>query len=922
VQINTKILRSFTLDFKRSKINHMITDNWKEQALQKIAASAPQDDKAVAEAFAQQAYTVIGNRDREIMRDPYMLGFEVVYKNEENTRLVGVFAFRLPSEILLAPVFYNNGQVKGQDLLYRKGANRFVPNTEKWVHYLLSRGETEEGRPISRRNSHARMNLDLAQLGGSRLKSAAEMCSCCGKEECDCSEDCECKGMPKKASGEVDIQALWKEAMDAWSVTEPQHLFADFLISSGMQKQASQLAGVFPEWAELLELSGALEKEAGWGAQPTEPAQPTESTVVDPEMLATPIVPAPQPFTVSEEEAEQKMASTVEQAQAETARLQQAGGSAAASNTAIQAGFTGPNKIKTPEFEKELDESIKEVLETPEMQSKLKSPITYPKTPAEQYMAPEQKKADVTLFLEPQPGWAEEQIQDFYKQGFALMDSRDMVGLTESFERSDYEQSLASITEPGIHEVRDLQGNTARVLWAPKMECKSDCRPMGTRLSYRRRRLTQPYSMLFLDGSDKGAYKDYCESTEETELPAFVMDQTWNSEKIEEGLDNVKAGKVYCAWVPSAGRITAPFAVASVKTVENVTKINFDTTCSGRTCPKMVINKELTGTDLDDSREGPLVLGGDAKFFEVQAAIEYEGPKSPANISRFSPVPPAEFRPVTVGRLGESLIKTKTASVKLIPVGRGRVDLMLNGKRRAEDLDKAALSLKLAGNLGLSIPEALDYAERGTKEVTEFNLISPRQKLKMAAAYYDRDIIPDEEFEDRDYDQDLDIPVYSPEENRAIVEFRRQQQVTAQPNYLDAMGYGGPRNRRHGAPQFIPDQVIMQMQNPVQQMAEIGQKLGLKSLMDHGAVGSMTKIFDAAPHIKKYVGQLEASLDFMARLLFMLFWKPKDFADIFGSDDIPNMENKLTGVFLAYGDLVLELKQSAGDDDAQTPSSM
>ena len=85
------------------------------------------------------------------MRDPYMLGFEIVSKNEENTRLVGVFAFRVSGEILLAPVFYLNGQIKGQDLLYRKGVNRFVPNSDKWVSYLKSRGEDEEGRPVDRK---------------------------------------------------------------------------------------------------------------------------------------------------------------------------------------------------------------------------------------------------------------------------------------------------------------------------------------------------------------------------------------------------------------------------------------------------------------------------------------------------------------------------------------------------------------------------------------------------------------------------------------------------------------------------------------------------------------------------------------------------------------------------------------------------
>ncbi len=958
----------------------MITDNWKEKALQKLAASAPQDDKAIAEAFAQQAYTVIGNRDREIMRDPYMLGFEIVYKNEENTRLVGVFAFRLPSEILLAPVFYNNGQIKGQDLLYRKGVNRFVPNTEKWVGYLLSRGEPEEGRGVDRQKSRARMNLDLAQLGGSRLKSAAldpnlliqlsenysmppskitpdmalireqalqnpkesdraklqyalnnilegRLGGTFPEEELDSLktpadvqarlyadqppsdpelsakrlaelEQLFAEKLPKKASGEVDIQALWKEAMDAWNVTEPELLFADFLGGTQMQKQAAELAGRFPEWAELLELAGSLDKAA-----------------TEPEFAA---MPAPQPFTVQNQQ--DPLAEIQDQ------RLDLASGKALDFNQALQTGemkaAAGPlTRTVTkhdPNYPKELDASVKSVVEDPAMQEKLKQPLPTAKTPDDLPPVPptpitDKKAADVTLYLEPQPGWSETQLEDFYKQGFSLIDTREEKGLTDTYERSDYEEALATVSEPGIREIRDLEGNTARVLWAPRVElgCPVGCSSDRYRGS--------DYGLLFLDGPDKGAYKSYHSGYRETELPAFVVDREVKDEETEAGQKSVSAGKVYCAWIPSLGRMLAPFAVASVKTQDNVTKINFGSTaCSS--CPKLVINSELDGTDLDDVQDSLTVLGSDVRFFEVKAAIEYrDSVKRPENITWVSPEPPAEFRPVTVGRLGESLIKTKTACVTLIPVGRGRADLMLNGRRRAEDLDKAALSLKLAGNLGLSVAEALEYADRGTREQTTFNLISPRQKLKLAAAYYERDIDPDAEFEERDYDSDMDIPVYSPEDNQAVVEFRRHQQVSPQQNYLDAMGYGGGRNRAH-KPQSIPDELIMQMTNPVEQMAQIGQQLGLKSLMDHGAVGAMTKIFDAAPHIQKYVSRLEESLDYMARLMFMLYWKPKDFADIFGSDDLPNMENKLNGVFLSYGDLVLELKQSAGEEFQELPN--
>lgn len=187
---------------------------------------------------------------------------------------------------------------------------------------------------------------------------------------------------------------------------------------------------------------------------------------------------------------------------------------------------------------------------------------------------------------------------------------------------------------------------------------------------------------------------------------------------------------------------------------------------------------------------------------------------------------------------------------------------------------------------------------------------------KQAATYYDRYIQPETDFQDFDYDQDFQVPIHRPEDNQATAEATRVQRVSPQRRYLDAVGNGNPaRNRPHrGGEQSIPDEEILKMQNPMEEMMEIGEQLGLKSLLDHGAVGSLTKVFDAAPFITQYVEKLENSLDYLARLLFMLYWKPKDFADTFGSDDLPNLENKLVGVFISYGHLQLELRQSAGDD--------
>ena len=43
------------------------------------------------------------------MKSPYRVGFEIVHHNDDNTRLVGIFVFRVNKDLYYAPVFFING---------------------------------------------------------------------------------------------------------------------------------------------------------------------------------------------------------------------------------------------------------------------------------------------------------------------------------------------------------------------------------------------------------------------------------------------------------------------------------------------------------------------------------------------------------------------------------------------------------------------------------------------------------------------------------------------------------------------------------------------------------------------------------------------------------------------------------------------
>ena len=72
-------------------------------------------------------------------------------------------------------------------------------------------------------------------------------------------------------------------------------------------------------------------------------------------------------------------------------------------------------------------------------------------------------------------------------------------------------------------------------------------------------------------------------------------------------------------------------------------------------------------------------------------------------------------------------------------------------------------------------------------------------------------------------------------------------------------------------------------------------------------MGSLVNTFDSTIMIDKYMSSLEDGLDKLGRIIFLFYWKPNDFSQLYGSDDQSSLENKLVSNFKSYGDLVLEL---------------
>ena len=88
-------------------MNPFISSDWRKQASMTAA-----NDLDIEKAFSDQASGFVENKVGDLMKDEYRIGFEIVKKNDSNTRMVGVFAFRVDKDLIFAPVFFINGEIK------------------------------------------------------------------------------------------------------------------------------------------------------------------------------------------------------------------------------------------------------------------------------------------------------------------------------------------------------------------------------------------------------------------------------------------------------------------------------------------------------------------------------------------------------------------------------------------------------------------------------------------------------------------------------------------------------------------------------------------------------------------------------------------------------------------------------------------
>ncbi len=133
----------------RSYVNSLATTFWKS------ASIGGEQEAGFEQAFASLAYAYLKDKSPRLL--DFIVGFQLVDRNEDNTKAMGVFGFKVGEQWLYAPTFFLNGDLKGHELLYIKQQDAFIPMKENWVNYLISRKPHVLGEGSEQ---------DTTQLGG------------------------------------------------------------------------------------------------------------------------------------------------------------------------------------------------------------------------------------------------------------------------------------------------------------------------------------------------------------------------------------------------------------------------------------------------------------------------------------------------------------------------------------------------------------------------------------------------------------------------------------------------------------------------------------------------------------------------------------------------------------------------------------
>jgi hypothetical protein len=878
--------------------------NWKKHAGQVL------QNEQVEKAFMDQAYGFIQNKAGKLMESPHKLGFEIVHKNDANTRMVGIFAFRIQNDLLYVPVFFLNGEIKGTDLLYRHTTKTFVPLNEDWVTFLFEKAEEQPGEGIDRAvTKRTPGDIEMRRIAYPpdsyySRKNASE------------------KLAKVDTVGAVDAKHKQEAAAMSGTVVDAENAAS-----------AAKLSGKVVDNAEpIVKQQSSVKQAFGVGYAPGSSFNaPTEGfaqavkgipisskTEFNPELfdkavadgtispdIAKTITDRRNAGTLSPEDQEE-FRDIIKQFLKDTEHMGIVKQQSSADWLDYWSEQTKPEKCLREFMEDCGDSAMLDKLaawceESYDFANSLfvncekedympEGMVDRVRTEAMDKQAAEKEAAPKPL-LTLHTGFHEgikSASEEFFKKGYVMEDNRDPGKLSVVYE--DNSSYANTVTEPGIYEVIMKNGDTEECLCAPYIDERFQCADG-------------------LEPGIEGPSIPTCDSqyamSHNPEIIAISLDSRKcgkqrgavgnMKEMLNQALDNdgliekqMATGKTYRILDLNSFGLTRMIHVLDSEVRDGLIVYTILQDKWGGKPTKLMYNPNFVHTDF---RSG--VIGPAAVFVRVEAPK----PKEDGN-DYYSWDCDNESCCIALGNQQnlDNWIFGHTRPFGVIKKGSDYM-FRYGHKRYSSNMDKIAAMVHLTKDLQVSAGDAESMLEK----TSDWHL-GVWQSVKKAAVIR---MIDTEDFQPS-FNQDFGVTEDRPHFQALETDYDFDEVPLSRKGdaYDPGQGVSPMRDSREGHPgEGLPTHVLMSA-SP-EELAQMAQNV--PQVFEHGVVGSLATTFDSMAMIDKYLPKLEEAVDSMGRALFLYYWKPGDFQDSYGADDMVNLENELLSNFKSLGDLTLGL---------------
>lgn len=885
--------------------------NWKAAASQEGV-----DYGAVQKSFMDQSYGIVANKAKILFQDPFRLGFEIVHRNEKATKMVGIYAFRVNGKLLYAPVFFINGEIKAADMLYRADVKRFVPLSEDWCAWLV-RGSHERAGELADRNRVRQPDAYMDRLAYpqrvkyaaytdadgaldlTKLASAAALLLEQARRE---SPDDPKGWLAQKAQDEPDLAADVAEALQA----VPTKANGPGVMRGLGMGLAGGLAGGFLAGVPLAAGAEALNEQHGNKLPPAILKILQRGLVfgsaglggyaaqkLDGQMDPSKWDAAGNKISAEEND------ETMEQAKA--AFTKSASDGSLWKDLLLHSADNTPLRKLLPLV---IDEHGPEALE--KLANIIGDNAVAAKFLVENYTKEELETANgwmakeaaanqpaIEMIMSPALAKSAAQQKAVFDKGYALVDHRPGESINAVVEELDG-SSIKDLSAPGRANVILGDGRMIEALL-----------------------LREDYDMLSEGASPLNSLSPSVGKPEWVYFPADkqllrvdreVFGDTTADQDIKAGA--VTAGelatdKCYVALDSGRMHISRPFYVIDKAHDGECITINV----AQRWGDKDTIfyapgREESHGAYVSDS----------TLFLEIKCDVERRDPTSGWKDSGISSVRPTCDKVLMTSRGIDKWMRTSGGftTSKDVTVKSNHKGVSFDIEHReggtilksARDLGWLEAHLKLAEDFSITTDKAGDMLEKAVDGDVSYRIYDTVTKR----AYLTRPNGMEQWIQS--YDPQLQVALDAPQTQ--VLSTTTPERSRQQSRYGDT--YQGLRGVNPiSAEDVLPMADIMQ--RAPEELAQMSEAYDLPHIFDHACVGQMSKNnYSIVEQIKQYIPDLEAGVDRCFRVLFLLRYRPSDFEEIYGKDDLIDFEKELAELAARSGENLLRMLRQFDPD--------